>query len=74
MKELKSGTEEGDRVKFLQEAAIMGQFRHPNVVTLHGMVTIGEPVSHPPTDYQDLDVISLSLSLCADNDCNGANA
>ena len=36
---------EDDRVKFLQEAAIMGQFRHPNVVKLHGVVTVGEPVS-----------------------------
>ncbi len=34
-----------DKVKFLQEAAIMGQFRHPNVVKLYGVVTVGEPVS-----------------------------
>ena len=34
-----------DTVRFLQEAAIMGQFRHPNIVQLHGVVTIGEPVS-----------------------------
>ena len=31
-------------VRFLQEAAIMGQFRHPNIVRLHGVVTVGEPV------------------------------
>ncbi len=37
--------EEGDKVKFLQEAAIMGQFRHPNIVKLIGVVTLGEPVS-----------------------------
>ena len=36
-------TEEG-KVKFLQEAAIMGQFLHPHVVKLHGVVTMGEPV------------------------------
>ena len=37
---------EKDRVKFLQEPAIMGEFSHPNVVKLHGyeVVTIGEPV------------------------------
>ena len=35
---------EKDQVKFLQEAAIMGQFRHPNVVKLFGVVTVGEPV------------------------------
>ena len=26
-----------DKVRFLQEAAIMGQFRHPNVVRLNGV-------------------------------------
>ena len=43
---LKSLNKEGseDKLKFLQEAAIMGQFRHPNVVSLHGVVTRGEPV------------------------------
>ena len=33
------------KVKFLQEAAIMGQFLHPNIVKLHGVVTVNEPVS-----------------------------
>ncbi len=32
VKTLKEGSREGDRVKFLQEAAIMGQFKHSNVV------------------------------------------
>ena len=32
-------------IKFLQEAAIMGQFHHPNIIKLHGVVTTGEPVS-----------------------------
>ena len=35
-----------DRVKFLREAAINGQFRHRNVVRLHGVVTIGSPVPY----------------------------
>ena len=34
-----------DKVKFLQEAAIMAQFRHPNVVFLYGVVSKGDPVS-----------------------------
>ena len=38
------GTDEQERVKLLQEAAIMGQFAHNNVVRLHGVVTMGEPV------------------------------
>ena len=44
VKTLKEDASEDDRVKFLQEAAIMGQFLHPNVVKLHGVVTVGEPV------------------------------
>ena len=46
VKTLKEGSGEEDRVKFLQEAAIMGQFKHPNVVTLYGVVSKGEPVSY----------------------------
>jgi serine/threonine protein kinase len=38
VKILKEGAGEGDKVKFLQEAAIMGQFSHPNVVKLFGVV------------------------------------
>ena len=44
IKTVKGGVSETDRVKFLQEAAINGQFRHPNIVKLHGVVTVGEPV------------------------------
>ena len=36
---------EEEEVRFLQEAAIMGQFLHPNVVKLYGVVTMREPVS-----------------------------
>ena len=39
MKTLNSQCSESDRVKFLREAAIMGQFKHNNVVQLHGVVT-----------------------------------
>ena len=45
VKTLKEGSGEEDRVKFLQEAAIIGQFKHNNVVTMYGVVTQGEPVS-----------------------------
>ena len=45
VKTLQSSASQEDRVKFLQEAAINGQFRHPNVVNLLGVVTVGEPVS-----------------------------
>lgn len=44
LKNLKEGSGEQDKVKFLQEAAIMAQFAHPNVVSLHGVVSDKEPV------------------------------
>ena len=39
-----------EKVKFLQEAAIMGQFLHPNIVKLHGVVTVDQPVSYLSPD------------------------
>ena len=44
VKTLTSEADVNDRVKFLREGAINGQFRHRNVVRLHGVVTIGSPV------------------------------
>ncbi len=41
---LKEGASCEDKVKFLQEAAIMGQFKHPNIINVYGIVTEGEPV------------------------------
>ena len=45
LKTLRNDASEEEKVKFLQEAAIMGQFHHPNIVKLRGVVTVGEPVS-----------------------------
>ena len=45
VKQLQPGVTETEKIRFLQEAAINGQFRHPNVVQLMGVVTTGEPVS-----------------------------
>ena len=45
VKSLNHGISEATRVKFLQEAAIMAQFKHPNVAALYGVVIEGEPVS-----------------------------
>ena len=47
VKTLKSGASEVDKVKFLQEAAIMGQFNHSHVIKMYGVVTLGKPVSEP---------------------------
>ena len=74
VKTLKEGASEQDRVKFLQEAAISGQFHHPNVIELHGVVTVGEPVS--PKACRKSFVYTIHL-LCpyihADNDCPGVH-
>ena len=39
VKTLNSQCSESDKVRFLREAAIMGQFKHNNVIRLHGVVT-----------------------------------
>ena len=44
VKMLKKGSSASGTVKFLREAAIMGQFSHPNVVKLHGVVIERESV------------------------------
>ena len=56
VKTLKEDTGEEDKVKFLQEAVIMCQFNNPNVVKMHGTVTMGEPVS-----YGDIQTSKSSL-------------
>ena len=33
-----------DTIKFLQEAVMMAQFKHPNIISLYGAVVIGKPV------------------------------
>ena len=60
LKTLNKGSSKEDEVKFLQEAAIMAQFRHPNVVILFGVVTEGEPVSVCVC----LSVTCVCVSLC----------
>lgn len=45
VKSLNKNASQNDKVRLLQEAAIMGQFKHPNITHLHGIVTQGEPVS-----------------------------
>ncbi|XP_043228941.1 ephrin type-B receptor 1-B-like [Amphibalanus amphitrite] len=44
IKTLKPGTSEKAKVDFLTEASIMGQFQHPNVIFLQGVVTKSNPV------------------------------
>ena len=38
IKSLADGSSEEKRIQFLQEAAIMSQFKHPSVIALHGVI------------------------------------
>ena len=78
LKTLKTGSIDEDKVKFLQEAAIMAQFRHPNIVTLHGVVSDKEPVSRPHiiaswTAHRTLAIIKHPIPFTVNVSC-GANA
>lgn len=44
IKTLKGGYTERQRREFLSEASIMGQFEHPNIIHLEGVVTNSMPV------------------------------
>ena len=44
VKTLADGSTEEKRIQFLQEAAIMSQFKHPSIITLHGVLMEREPV------------------------------
>ena len=44
VKSMEGSSTEEERVKFLQEAAIMGQFKHPNVIRIFGVITSSDPV------------------------------
>ena len=61
VKTLKSGSSEEEVVRFLQEAAIMGQFRHPNMVQLLGVVTLAERVSGEWVHRYSPSCVTLSL-------------
>ncbi len=62
VKTLKDGSAAEDRIKFLQEAAIMSQFKHPSIVTIFGLVRNGESVSL--NDFI-LDYINSNIKLFA---------
>ena len=48
IKVLSSELDENSKIKFLQEAAIMSQFRHPNVIKLYGVVSDDDQVCMYP--------------------------
>ena len=63
VKTLNKDSSDHNEIKFLREAAIMGQFLHPNVVKLFGVVTLGEPVSTNLVSSPDKNKVSCSCVL-----------
>ncbi len=59
LKTLKKGATCQEKVKFLQEVAIMAQFKHPCVVTMHGVITKEEPVR-----LHKFHVVFVMFKLC----------
>lgn len=49
-----------NRIKFLQEGAIMAQFKHPNVVTFHGVTQKNGQVQWIPTNQANLGTTHVS--------------
>ena len=45
VKTLKSNAPQEEKIKLLQEAAIMGQFHHPNILQFYGVVNEDATVS-----------------------------
>ena len=71
VKTLADGSTEEKRIQFLQEAAIMSQFKHPNVITLHGVLMEKEPVKLIPMQhamctvrFKQFGKFVISLSIC----------
>ena len=48
VKQISSTASTTDRLKLLQEGAIMGQFQHKHIVKLYGLITITNPVRLQP--------------------------
>lgn len=72
-KVMSKGCSEEARLDLLQKAAVMGQFTHPKVLQLFGVVSVEEPVSHVPharatyvrqyNMYQSLLSVSILLAI-----------
>lgn len=62
IKTLKAGYTEQQRRDFLWEASIMGQFNHPNIIRLEGVVTKSESASRQTITLVRLQAADSSIS------------
>lgn len=63
IKTLKVGYTERQRRDFLSEASIMGQFDHPNIIHLEGVVTKSRPVMIV-TEFMENCALDSFLRVC----------
>lgn len=67
IKTLKAGYSEKQRRDFLSEASIMGQFDHPNIIRLEGVVTKSRPVMIV-TEFMENGALDSFLRVKLQND------
>ncbi len=63
IKTLKAGASDKNRLDFLTEASIMGQFDDPNVIYLEGVVTKSNPIMIV-TEYMENGSMDSFLRVC----------
>ena len=57
-------TETQDKVKFLQEASLMAQFKHPNIINLFGVASKHQPVRQSVASFHhELIVVTQQIML-----------
>ena len=67
VKTMENGASEEDRVKFLQEAAIMGQFNNPYIVKIYGILISSQPVSYYNIIINNSIIPTIIFTLVHDN-------
>ena len=61
VKTIEDSANEEERVKFLQEAAIMGQFNHPDIIKILGILISENEVIQILTKKQQLYIFMIDL-------------
>ena len=69
VKALQPGASETEKIKLLQEAATMGQFKHINVLALCGLIPGEGSVSHLAANIRNYTFISFYCYYLANANC-----
>ncbi len=65
IKKIEGGVSDEERIIFLKEAVIMGQFNHPNIVKILGIVADSTEVSQERSAYNN--ILVLIIVICRIN-------